>query len=121
MCDDDSNVYCILVRDKSWRSSTFHFVFQGGCAYLDVHCNEEDGTCAKTTNSSFDGAGCLKLELDFPTDLANKLLHRVPKQKDSVNILKSDELAKEISVFYKSNEQNIPGTWRSDFKENEVY
>src|SRR3989338_951532 len=116
----NSSTYCILVRKNTWRSSTFHFIFRDGCAYLDVKCSEEDGTDATTTSCSFDGAGCLKVAIDFPADLANKLLHRVPKQGDSVNISTDDEVAKEIADFYSSHMDQVPEIWRSDFYENGV-
>lgn len=118
--DDDEGKYCILVRNKDWRGSTFHFVFRDGCAYLDVKCNEQDGTDATTTSCSFDGAGCLKLSVDVPSDLANKLLHRVPKQGDSVDISEKDEVAKEIAEFYAGIMDQVPEIWREDFYDNGV-
>ncbi len=113
-------MYCTLVRHKEWRGSTFHFIFGKGSAWLDIKCNEQDGSDAKTTNCSFDGAGCLGISIDFPADLANILLHRVPKQKDSVDIDESDEVAQRIKDFYTSNLFLVPEIWREDFVKNGV-
>ncbi len=120
--DDESNDYCQIVRDSSWRGSTFHFVFYNGSAYLDIIvADPTTGAGAKTSFHSFDGAGCYRgLAEPFPQALAASLLQLVPEEKSRAIIFKGDQLASEIEEFYISVFDKIENIWRSDFIENEV-
>ena len=114
--------YCCIVRDNSWRSSTFHFIFQDGCAYLDVKVgNPVTGDEALLTNCSFDGAGCLSdTNIPMPAGLASELLQLVPNEKDSYEVPEDSELAKKIKSFFVQNMDKVKEDWREDFASNGV-
>ena len=118
---NDNNSYCTVVRDRKWRASTFHMVFQQGSSYCDVLvANPADGSGAKTTNSSFDGEGCLAFEADFPQDLAVSLLALVPTEKSTKELNMDDPLSKQIEQFYIGMLEKVPADWRQAFLDCDV-
>lgn len=119
--DEYDPQYFTLKRNSEWRGSTFHMVFQGGSAFLDVKVdNPADGTGAKITNSSFDGEGCLRFEYPFPADLALKLLQMVPQEKDKVVVDKGDDIGNEVEQYYISILDKVPEDWRWSFVDCDV-
>ena len=113
--------YCYIVLDSSWRSSTFHFVFSDGSAYLDIRCLKKDGSDATTTDMSFDGAGCLSYSLPFPPSLAVKILKMFEEEdKKGLAVEEGTELEGEIRGFFEENYQKVPEIWHKKFIGNGV-
>ena len=107
--------YCSLNHNESWRGSTFRLIFSDFCACLDFKA-APDGTGAHTTNMSFDGAGCLALQLPVPQELAASLLALVPRDQDSAVLLDNDCLASDVAAFFAGAKDSIPEIWHEDFE-----